>query len=186
MIPKMQQLEQHLLDGDLVSIYRTGIDDHQIQGFVLAASPALVLLQYVYDFRLDGLMALRIEDITQIEVTATDRLQKQLITDEGLAHQSPLTEQFNAVSWRELISSLSPANSLMILECEAGEFNDFVIGKICQINGESLQIRTFSGTGEWADVTTELHYEDITCCQVGTNYANVYQRYFERLASNQN
>ena len=43
------------------------------KGFVLASSAELVVLQYVYDFNLDGLMVLRVADITDIRWSATGR-----------------------------------------------------------------------------------------------------------------
>lgn len=183
MTPQKQQLEQHVEDRDLVSIYRTGIDDSQIQGFVLAVSSELVLIQYVYDFRLDGLMALRTEDITQVELTATNSLQKKLIFEEGLGAQVPFSFEFDVRSWRTLIAQLTLRHALMIVECEAGEINEFLIGRVVQTEGDSLQIEHFTGAANWAGSPSLVSYRDITCCQVGNNYANVYQRHFERLAS---
>lgn len=180
------QLELHQRDQDFVSIYRTGIDDSRLQGFVLAVSSDLVLIQYVYDFRLEGLMALRTSDITQVELTATDIRQKALIFEEDLGGQIPFAVHFDVRSWRTLIEQLSLSHALIILECEAGELNEFLIGRVVQTEVDSLQIEHFTGTGDWADTSTEVSYAGITCCQVGTNYANVYQRHFDRVAGTLN
>ena len=59
----MHQLAKHQKQRNLVSIRRGEIDGCSIQGFVLGLSENLVLLQYVYDFHLDGLMLLRTADI---------------------------------------------------------------------------------------------------------------------------
>ena len=68
----------------LVSIERENIDGNKIQGFLLGESDEYVLISYVYDFHLDGLMVLRKMDISLVETTKTDKLQTLLLKDEGI------------------------------------------------------------------------------------------------------
>jgi hypothetical protein len=68
----------------------------------------------------------------------------------------------------------------MILECEAGEEKEFVIGRIVDTTTTAVQVRHFSGVATWSRTAVKLKFIDITSCQVGTNYINVYQRYFAR------
>jgi hypothetical protein len=171
------QYQEH---RDLVSIYREDIDDHSIQGFVLESSQQLVVLQYVYDFHLDGLMVLRVDDISEVEVSATSVFQKGLLAQEGLEDQVPFESRFELQNWRTLISQLAKEHPLMILECEAGEEKDFLIGRVEEITTTGVRFKHFSGAATWADSPVQLKYGDITCCQVGSNYANFYQRHFER------
>ncbi|WP_155403926.1 hypothetical protein [Variovorax paradoxus] len=176
----MHAFAQHQEHRDLVSIYREGIDDHSIQGFVLASSRKLVVLQYVYDFHLDGLMVLRVDDISEVEVSATSVFQKELLVQEGLEDKVPFESRFELQNWRTLISQLVKEHPLMILEREAGEEKDFAIGRVEAITTTGVRFKHFSGAATWADSTVELKYENITCCQVGSNYVNFYQRHFER------
>jgi hypothetical protein len=178
----MHQFTQHQKGRDLVSVRRSAIDDSSIQGFVLASSEELVVLQYVYDFNLDGLMVLRIADITEVRCSATDKFQKSLLEQEGLIQRVPFGSDFDLDNWRSVISKLSKEYALMILECEAGEESDFVIGRILRTTTTGAQVRYFSGAANWARKPVEVKFKDITSCQVGTNYVNVYQRHFERHA----
>ena len=70
----------------------------------------------------------------------------------------------------------------MILECEAGEEKDFLIGRVLKTTATGVQIQHFSGAANWAESPERLDFGNITCCQVGTNYVNVYQRHFTRNA----
>jgi hypothetical protein len=79
-----------------------------------------------------------------------------------------------------VISQLSEKYALMILECEAGEEKEFVIGRVIETTTTAMQVRYFSGVATWSRATVKLNFTDITSCQVGTNYINVYQRYFAR------
>lgn len=48
----MEDLIRHQKHRDLVSVSRNEIDDNDINGFILAVSAELVVLQNVYDFHL--------------------------------------------------------------------------------------------------------------------------------------
>ena len=72
----VKEIRDLMLNKALVSIGRANIDTRSIQGFVLACSDELVLIQYVYDFNLDGLMVLRVSDISSIKCSATNGFQK--------------------------------------------------------------------------------------------------------------
>lgn len=179
----MQPFEKHKKRRDLVSIRRDEIDEHSIQGFVLASSEDLVVLQYVYDFNLDGLMVLRVADITEVRHSATDKFQKGLLEQERLMQRVSFGADFDLRNWRSVITQLSKDYPLMILECEALEETDFAIGRVLKTTQTSVQFQYFSGAANWAEEAETLKFKDITCCQVGTNYVNVYQRHFERQAS---
>lgn len=178
----MHQLVQHQKKRNLVSVRRSEIDDNAIQGFILASSEQLVVLQYVYDFNLDGLMVLRVADITEVRCSVTDKFQKNLLAQEGLVERVPFTETFDLRNWRSVIPQFSKEYGLMILECEAALKKAFFIGRVLKTTTTEAEFQHFSGVAKWAESPVKLKFKDITSCQVGTNYVNVYQRNFARRA----
>lgn len=164
----------------LISICRNEIDPNSIQGFILASSEQLIVLQYVYDFNLDGLMVLSRPEITEIRSTATDKFQRKLLANEGLVKVVPFETVFDLQNWRTIIKQFAKAYPLIILECERGDEPDFIIGRIEKTTPVAVYIRYFTGTGKWLDELVRVKYSDITSCQVGTNYLKFYERYFER------
>jgi hypothetical protein len=179
---KKRPLAKHQKQQDLVSIRRSKIDANFIQAFVLDSSDELVALQYVYDFNLDGLMFLRVEDITEIRSSVTDKFQKVLLEEEGLLQRVPFEANFELCNWNSLISQLSKEHELMILERERLAESDLFIGGILKVAKTDVHGRYFSGAANWAKEPEKLKLKDITSCQVGTNYINVYQRHFKRHA----
>jgi hypothetical protein len=165
-----------------ISIRRGRIDSHFIDGFVLGVSDVLVALQYKYDFRLDGLMFLRIADITEVRSTATDRFQQNLMQGEGLLDRIPFDAPLNLQSWETIIEQLSAFGGLMIVESEKPGSEDFILGQFLGISQRTAFFKFITGIGRWLDEPASIRLKDITCCQVETNYANFYQRYFDRLA----
>jgi len=166
----------------MVSIHRKGIDANKIQGFVLASSEELVVLQYVYDFNLDGLMVLSRSDISEIRETKTDKFQARLLKHEGLLENVPFARPFEVQSWRSIVKQLSRNYPLLILECERGSEPAFVIGRLLKTTSAAAYVQHFTGIGRWLEEPVRVAYKDITSLQVGSNYLNVYQRHFERNA----
>jgi hypothetical protein len=166
----------------LVSLRRAGVDENSIQGFVLGVSAELVLLQYVYDFRLDGLMILRIADISEINCSKTDQFQEGLLQVEGLLRSIPFDYSIDLSTWPTAIAGLGEDYPLLVLECELLDEPDLAIGRILEVGAEEVCVKYFTGAANWLEEPVLLEFSEITCCQVGTNYLNVYQRHFERNA----
>ncbi len=175
------RFKQFLLDQSLVSIRRDSIDEYSIQGFVLAVSDELLLIQYVYDFHLDGLMVLRTQDVSDIKCAATNKFQKDLLIAEQLFQRVPFEKSFDVSSWRSILSQLAKQYQLVIVEDAVAPEAEFIIGKLYSVNNSLVSVKYFSGAGDWDETPTELPTNRITSCQVDTNYLNVYQRHFERL-----
>jgi hypothetical protein len=179
----VNDLERFRQERSLISLQRDKVDPNRIQGFILGASENLVLLQYVYDFHLDGLMVLRTEDISEIVRSRTDLFQQSLLESEGVVSGIPFDYKIDLTNWRTAISDLRSNFTLLILECELVENPKFSIGEVLEVGGDEVVIRTFTGAANWLEEPIGLLYEDITSCQVNTNYSNFYQRYFERNAA---
>jgi len=171
---------------ELVSIRRDGIDENRIQGFVLSFSDELVLLQYVYDFNLDGLMVLRLSDITKIESDKTDVFQTQILKDEGLYSQIDFEKKYDVNNWHTVFSSIGSKPGLVIVENETqSDSSDetFILGKIDKIDQDSVSILGFSGAANWYEESSKMRYKDISSAQVNNKYMNMYQRYFDKNSS---
>jgi len=52
-------LLEHKIKKNLISIERKDIDQDKIQAVILGASSDLVSIQYVYDFKIDGIRGVR-------------------------------------------------------------------------------------------------------------------------------
>jgi len=178
----LQTLTTHARQRDFVSIERDEFGARRMHGYVLAVSPGLVMVQPVEDFHLDGLRVLRLADISDVEQTEADRFHQTLMVHEGLEQQVRFGEAFDLRDWPSILRQLAREHDLMILECEAPEDDDFVIGRVGDLGDDAVGFEWFSNTGEWSAVPTEISFERLTCCQVDAPYINVYRRHFERLA----
>lgn len=175
----MAALQRHAERRELIQLERAGLDERSIQGFVLAASEQLIVLQYVYDFLCDGLLALCTSDVSALRRSATDALQQGMLQEAGALAAVPFGQRFDVSDWPGLIGQWSQQWPLLVLECEAQQPPDFLIGQVLKVGRKKLRLRGFSGTARWW-APERWRYADITCCQVGTRYIQAYQRHFER------
>ncbi len=158
----MNLLSEFVRERKLVSIRRGNIDENTIQGFVLSFSDQLVLIQYVFDFILDGLMVIRRADITEIKCNATDEFQKNLLVAEQLFQKVPFAESFDLHDWKSIINQLSKQHELIILEDERPDEAVFLIGKVQKITNSSLSMKYFSGAGNWDEKPSKISFANIS------------------------
>lgn len=127
-------------------------------------------------------MILRTSDVSEVQCSKTEVFQQQRLADEGVLSTVPFDFALDLDSWRTAIGGLLGAHSIFILESECLADPDFAIGRILELGDEQVSLKYFTGAGTWDEDPIQLNYSDITSCQVGTNYINVYQRYFARVA----
>ncbi|TLD72773.1 hypothetical protein FEM03_01485 [Phragmitibacter flavus] len=174
-----QNLKVFRNDRALVSIRRDECDDRKLQGFIVDFSESLILLQYVYDFRVDGRLLLRIEDITDMESTETDQFQKQLLLEEGDFEKIDFSRKQPISSYDAYLLSL-PRNEIVILEDELAEDPEFLIGTLMFADDQIATVRFFNGAAKWKDQPSDIEIKRITCCQTRNNYINYYANHFAR------
>lgn len=172
-------IKQFKKDKMLVSVSRESIDLDTIQGVILGYSKDLLLLNYIYDFNLDGLMVIRRKDITHIDSTKTCAFQKKLLIKEGLFGKIDFKTKYKLDSWLDFVKDASKHHSYFIFEQEDQKEPDFFIGKIKLINKKTIKVKYFTGTAKWEDKLRTIKLEKLTSCQIANNYLNVYERFFK-------
>ena len=133
----------------LISLGRDRIDPNRIQGFILDASKELLLIQYVYDFKLDGLMMLRREDVTKLECTKTDTFQKAILKRLNLFKKIDFSPEYDMGSWHSFLQDAVRKHTYFIFEEELEKEPVFTIGKIEKLKRKRVVVRHFSGTARW-------------------------------------
>lgn len=168
------------MDKVLASIRREKVDSNKIQGFVLDESDKLLLLRYVYDFNLDGILVLSKEEITELKSTDTDKFQTDMLREEGVLDKVETDIKYDLMNWKAFIESAVKRHEFFIFEEEKADPAEFTIGKIMGISEDSFEMKYFTGVARWLDEIETLYYSGLTSCQIGTSYLNHYERYFKR------
>ena len=104
MIPN-SRLQELRASKRLLAVLRESIDDKKIQARLIDFSAELLLLEYVHDFRLDGLMLLRRQDVSEIQTRATDDFHQQLLETDGVLSKLP-DAPYPIASYRDFLAAM--------------------------------------------------------------------------------
>jgi hypothetical protein len=173
-------IERLIADRALISIRRKRVDARSIQAFPLAVSQRLVLLQYVYDFHIDGFMLLRLRDISDLKIGDTNIFQRRLLQEEGVLDQVKFGFSAPMESFPDFLRSLPPTE-LVIIESELTDPPQMNIGTVASVDSRSVAINYMTGIARREETPRKMSVRDITSCQIRTNYISFYQRHFDRL-----
>jgi hypothetical protein len=163
-----------------VDIRREGIDSRSMQAVLLGCSDSLLLVQYVYDFRLNGYMLLRRCDLSEVRCRSTDRFQKELLETEGVFGQINFGFGVPIQSFEAFLQSRGE-HEIIIVQDEAADDPEFLIGTVAGVDADAVEIRHFTGIARVEEPYPRIAMDRITCCQMGTDYIRFYQRHFNRL-----
>lgn len=180
MIPSDNDIFGFYAERQLVSFRRDHVDNAELQGFILAVSDSLLMLQSVRDFILDGYLLLDRRHVTNARCHQTNRFQRDLMETEGTIANVAFNSHFDIDSWSVYLDSLAP-DTLIVIEQELCDPPFVHFGTYVDIDADAfVRMHEFSGAGNWGDELTLIPLEDITCIQSNTNYLQPYARYFER------
>jgi hypothetical protein len=174
-------IDRLIADRTLVSIRRRRTDDHSIQAFPLAVSKRLLLVQYIYDFHIDGFMILQLRDISNLKIGDTNVFQRRLLQEEGVFDQVQFDFTAPIESFPEFLLSLPPTE-LVIVESERTSPPEMHIGTVASAASRTVAINYITGIARREETPRQMLVRDITSCQIRTNYLSFYQRHLDQLA----
>jgi len=179
MVLSNEQLDEHILKRELIAISRSELASNKVQGFPLAYSAKLLLFRHVYDFHVEGLWLVRRSDITDTYCRETDRFQRKLLEAENKLKRGIFRSNYSVDNFSTFLQGLG-TNKIAILENESQRSGGFHIGRIVAVRQQSVTMQEFSGAGNWERQHTKIDLNDVTTCEIDTNYINFYARHFNR------
>jgi hypothetical protein len=151
-------------------------------GFVLGLGRDLVLLHQFHDFYPEGYTALRAADVKRVRSGEHERFWEEMFRGEGLMDQVGISYEVPLDDFRSLLATLHGRGQHVIIECEdrrTEEYEEFYIGRIFALAGETVSIRCFDSMGRWDDEPCIIAYGDITKIQFDTPYIDTMTKYLK-------
>lgn len=176
---ELKKIEKCISCKDLCAIEREYIDTLSVYGFPVKMSGELVAVKFVYDFMADGYKIIRKKDITEVFCGEAEYFLESIIKNEhkDLSIGFP---DINISDMRTLLSDLKKSGQLVTLECEDFEENIIIIGRITDIDGKTVTLRTFDGRGVWDKESACVDIDDITCVSIENAYVNIIAKYLKK------
>lgn len=162
----------------LVKLERPFRRESWLNGYVLAASDRLALVQVFHDFCHDGWVVTRVEDITEVVRDEKEAFFEAIFRGEGLLpRELPFTVDLSSMP--AAIRSVHAAHRPIIVESENlddDEEDDFWLGMIAEIDDLRVHVRFLSILGHWDDVDA-MPLRRITKLQLETPYLLTFMKY---------
>jgi hypothetical protein len=180
----LRRIENYRSNHTLVEITRDKVDTNKIHGFILGYSKELLLLQSIFDFRLDDYSIININDISKIGSGATSRFQQRILEKDGDLIKIKTPVGIQLMNWNTAIQSVGKKQSIFILEVEGPQFNQFLIGRVIELKADYVLFHHFDGAGKWNKKYSKMKYSDITRLQFNSYYVKKYLRHIKILKQN--
>lgn len=174
-----ESLDEHAAERRLMYVEREAIDAHRIHGFVLGRSESLLLLHYVCDFRLDGLMVLRLSDVSRVASDRTMAFQTRALKDEGSYDRVDFERSHDLTDWPSALAGIGAPGEYVVVEDEGLDCPTTVIGRLesADDGGGFVVVHGFGGAGTWDEEPSRFAHEDISSVQLDSHYLRMYRKY---------
>lgn len=174
-------LAAHIGTRQMVCIHRTRVANKRVSGYVLAASPCLVLLHPFHDFLPDGYTVIRTEHIESVECGSHEQHWDSMLAGEGLLGDLDAAPSVDLSSMSAALTHAAAIYRFVIIECEdrRTDDEDFLIGEVLAIDGGIVEFRHFDALGRWCDMPARVVVNAITMVQFNTPYIRHFTKYLE-------
>ena len=160
-----------------VCIERDDIDDEPITAIPLKVSNQLVLIQYLYDFAVDGYKVLCMEDITAIQRGKVEEFHDRIFQEEGMLDAVSVPGA-SIDSWMCFFANMFEEKRMLDISLERLRSEAaFFVGKVKMVEGDSLELLEIDALGNYGSEPTKIYYKDITMVSFGNRYSEFLNKY---------
>lgn len=172
-----QILEACVKERRQVYIERDDIDDEPITLIPLKVSNQLVLVQYLYDFAMDGYKVLCLEDITAIQRGKIEEFHDRIFQEEGML-DAMRVPNVSMDSWMSFFANMYEEKRMLDISQERIQSEmTFFVGKVKLVEGDSLELLEIDALGNYKSEPTKIYYKDITMVSFGNRYSEFLDKY---------
>ena len=182
-----KRINKHLEKRDKVKVYIVDENGNEItdfEGFIIEESEKYILMSDMFDFYYNGLVVLRKRDIYEIRCSDNEKffkymLDKEKITDAIFEKRNQI--DFKLGSFKEMFESLQRLGIPIIIECDYGTKDRFIIGPVSDFDNKKVKINYFNSRGVYDLKPVVAKYKDITFIKIDSPYANIFFKYAKEI-----
>lgn len=170
-------LQKAMQDKSMLVLYRDELGAEEYAGIPVSVQDELVLLHKENNFALDGYVALRTGDITQVEQMDESAFCKKALAGEKV-YDAVLAPAFPCGNWNALFAGIQQQYAgWAAVYCEGGEEYLCCIGRIQSVDQRYVTIKQVDADGTWHADSVTLPLDDLTQVSFGDRYLNIFRKY---------
>lgn len=148
-----------------------------IRGYILDYSTDFILLHSTGDFLLLSYKIIPIEQVVKLRYNEWDKYYDKIFRWEKEIDNVGINYLIDLNSWPSVFKSIKDKGLSVIVECEASETDNYIIGPIHKIGNKKVVIENFDPEGYFDDQPTSINYDAITKVTFDDRYINVFMKY---------
>lgn len=172
-------LQYHVDNKMLISIERQHITKESLWGFPIFVNHKILIMTKIIDFRNEGIVIIRLNDITDAYSKESDSFYEKICIKQGLQNEIENWIYLKkAKDIRSSIECIEWNNQFITIQCEknTNEFY-FSIGKPIAIDKKYILFSNFDKKGIWEKEARKIPIDDITLIAVGDHCAKMFYKY---------
>ena len=152
-------------------------DPNELYFYVLDVAENLFLCVEEDDFMLDGFQIRKISDLKKLEIDDTI---SQKINEENRLLKGVRAPEIDLSTWKSVLESLKPLDTLIIVENEKDSDNGFFhMGYVTEIQKKFVVFSAVDADGIWYE-NIKIPYSQITSVTFNDRYSQTWQRYLQK------
>lgn len=175
--PKVRRrLESALAEGRITTVERAALEVDMTDGLVVALTDDWVVLHEIIDgVHLDGLVALRLRDVSRVLFRDDDAYHRRALA--GLGAEVATYEVEADVDARGLLARAQAEGRLVNVLLEVLQDEPMTLGRLLELRRKRFVIHYLGRDGEWAREPERWRYRDVTRIEVGGRYLEALERF---------
>lgn len=174
----LQLLDRAANGRNVLSIERPEVAETELLCIPIARSDELLMVHVFYDFYPDGYRIIRLQDVYDVVWEQSERFFEHIVREEGIHAKLKPPPTIDLTNWQSALESLRGRFDFCTVE--TGEGEDFLIGRVVELDEWELTFRYFDATGRWDDEPDLLDYDELTAVSFDDNYTNTIIKYIEK------
>lgn len=163
--------EMKSYEGRLVRIHRKAIERHHLDGYVIASTPRLLLLQPVRErLDLDGYDVVRAVDISRVSPSPKAAFYEEALALKRIKPRKPRGIVLDDM--KTLLASLQDRYPLVVIHRERRVPDECEVGRIRALTNTTYRLDWMTPTAEWEDDERVFKLADVTRVQFDGTYEN--------------
>lgn len=175
----MLNLARHVGSRQKVRLHRNRPSESLVNGYLLALRNGLLLMHPFDDFEPDGYMILREKDVVGTRSDEYERHWDRMLKGEGLLQGLAVPPQIDLAGLPSAIKSVAALFRFMAIHCEDEHepLQDFYLGELAGIAGDTIQLRCIDALGRWEGQIADIPATEITMVEFDTPYIKRFTKY---------
>lgn len=162
---------------NLVQIQCLVKEPHDIDGFVLAASDAWLLVQDVDSLRPNGYYFLRRDIVRSLKSTIYHKFRQRILTREHLLKSSLQQPNIDITDIASIVSWLQREKRFAILWQATKDEWWSRHSLVCGVKPKSVLLRLFDGAGRWKRQVFRWSLNRITAIRFDSHYLRMFEKH---------